>query len=211
MTTKPQTLNFIKKLNIILFLARIFASVQGISYLPEGSFPIPESYELQKLNFHFSAATSFHPKGCSCQKGSTNYDKIYKTNPITKRLKMNVSSLLLTTNDQRLATREAQNKPKQTQFSSSEAPPIKKAAENIPSSLSILHSKFYIFLSLRFFSNVAPPNPNSTSVIGSRTTARLYFQPRAREIKSLAVGTSLSSCLFKPHAVCEPSDLRARL
>jgi len=29
---------------------------------------------------------------------------------------MNVTSLLLTTNDQRLATREAQNKPNQTQF-----------------------------------------------------------------------------------------------
>jgi len=50
--------------------------------------------------------TQFKPK-------QTQYKP--NSNPITKRPKMNVTSLLLTTNDQRLATREAQNKPKQTQ------------------------------------------------------------------------------------------------
>ncbi len=42
---------------------------------------------------------------------ATNFYKLCKTNPISERPKMNITSLLLTTNDQRLATREAQNKP----------------------------------------------------------------------------------------------------
>ena len=51
-----------------------------------------------------------------CPKGSTNFDKLCKTNPICGKDGNAPTSLLLTTNDQRLATREAQNKPKQTQF-----------------------------------------------------------------------------------------------
>jgi len=39
-------------LNIILFLAWNFDSVQCVSYLPEGSFPIPESfYDISHLLF----------------------------------------------------------------------------------------------------------------------------------------------------------------
>ena len=41
--------------------------------------------------------------------------KLFKTNPISGKDGNAPTSLLLTTNDQRLATREAQNKPKQTQ------------------------------------------------------------------------------------------------
>jgi hypothetical protein len=42
---------------------------------------------------------------------STNFDKLCRTNPICGKDGNAPSSLLLTTNDQRLATREAQNKP----------------------------------------------------------------------------------------------------
>ena len=52
---------------------------------------------------------------------TTNYNvrkinKIMQNKPNLWEAKMNVSALLLTTNDRRLATREAQNKPNQTQL-----------------------------------------------------------------------------------------------
>ena len=43
-------------------------------------------------------------------------NKNMQNKPNLQVAQINVTSLLLTTNDQRLATREAQNKPKQTQF-----------------------------------------------------------------------------------------------
>jgi len=48
---------------------------------------------------------------------ATNYYFLCKTNPIFGKDGNAPTSLLLTTNDQRLTTREAQNKPNQTQFS----------------------------------------------------------------------------------------------
>jgi hypothetical protein len=39
MATEPQKLNFIKKLNIILFLARNFGLVQGVRLPPHGGVP----------------------------------------------------------------------------------------------------------------------------------------------------------------------------
>jgi len=56
---------------------------------------------------------------------ATNFDKLCKTNPICGKDGNAPTSLLLTTNDQRLATREAQSKPNLTQFN-----PISKKAKN---------------------------------------------------------------------------------
>ncbi len=49
-------------------------------------------------------------------KGATNYDKLCKTNPITKRLNMNITKVLTKDYGNKRLFRRAKNKPKQTHF-----------------------------------------------------------------------------------------------
>jgi hypothetical protein len=74
-------------LNIILFLSMVFS-------------------------FALCTFSSFYP---SCQKGSTNFDKLYKTNPIGWRPKMNASAVLTKGYENKRLRSRAENKPKQTQ------------------------------------------------------------------------------------------------
>ncbi len=54
---------------------------------------------------------------CFLSSAPHNYEAIMQNKPNLWEAQMDVTSLLLTTKDQRLMTREVQNKPKQTQFS----------------------------------------------------------------------------------------------
>ncbi|MHC4559146.1 MAG: hypothetical protein ACYS80_17795 [Planctomycetota bacterium] len=74
--------------------------------------------EPQKLNFHFCAADRFTLNDPSCLKAATNFDKLCKTNPITKRKEMNVNKVLTKDYENKHLFRRAENKPKQTQFHS---------------------------------------------------------------------------------------------
>ncbi len=86
-----------KECSTFLPLPYFFISfIPFISFLPEG--------------------TSFHPKGCSCPKGSTNFDKLCKTNPISEMLKMNITKVLTKDYENERLFRCAENKPNQTQF-----------------------------------------------------------------------------------------------
>ena len=63
-----------------------------------------------------SRATSDEPRNSSHEPQATS-DEIMQNKPNFRKDGNAPTSLLLTTNNQRLATREAKNKPKQTQFS----------------------------------------------------------------------------------------------
>jgi hypothetical protein len=73
-------------------------------------YPEHSRRELQKLNFHFCTADRFTLNDPSCLKADPSRLKAENKPNLPKDGNAS-SSLLLTTNDQRLATREAQNKP----------------------------------------------------------------------------------------------------
>ncbi len=54
---------------------------------------------------------------------STNFDKLCKTNPIIKRLKMNINKVLTKDYENKRLHRRAENKPKQTQLTTRFFPP----------------------------------------------------------------------------------------
>jgi hypothetical protein len=73
------------------------------------------NFEFLTMVFSFALCTfsSFVP---SCPKGSTNFDKLCKTNPISEMLKMNASTVLTKGYENKHPRSRAENKPNQTQF-----------------------------------------------------------------------------------------------
>jgi hypothetical protein len=117
---------------LIFDILFIFISTLSAIRCPQSTVYSPPSTVCQTSNIelceirgtlstvHIPPSTVICPKADpSCLKAATNYDKLCKTNPITKRLKMNVTNVLTKGYENKRLFRRAENKPKQTQFSPS--------------------------------------------------------------------------------------------
>ncbi len=119
---------FISTLSAIRCLLSAIRCPQSTVYSPPSTV-----YQTSKTKLPFLARN--FP---SCQKGSTNYDKLYKTNPITKRTKMNTSAVLTKEYENKRFCRRAENKPKQTQSTTEMHPLILLLFANPPIDYCVL-------------------------------------------------------------------------